>query len=100
MLHPAGYRRHRSISQLIAALRKPSTKRAKASLQNVKAVRKMLDSILEGIADDPDYPFDDRFLRGFEDAHWLLLGVVDPSARATALRFLINRYFTSRQAAA
>jgi hypothetical protein len=59
-----------------------------ASLQNLKAVRDMLDSMLNCSADDPAYPFDNCYLRGFEDAHWLLLGFVDPSVRATALRYL------------
>jgi hypothetical protein len=88
MLHPAGYHRDRSRSELIAGLRKPSTKCTMASLQHLKAVRDMLDSILKGFADDPTYPFDDRFLCGFEDAHWLLLGLVDPSVRVAALRYL------------
>jgi hypothetical protein len=88
MLHPAGYHPDRSRSELIAGLRKPSTKCTMASLQHLKAVRDMLDSILKGIADDPTYPFDDRFLCGFEDAHWILLGLLDPSVRAPALRYL------------
>jgi hypothetical protein len=88
MLHPAGYHRDRSRSELIAGLRKPSMECTSASLQHLKAVRDMLDSILMGIADDPDYPFDDRYSCGLEDAHWLLLGLVDPSARAAALRYL------------
>jgi hypothetical protein len=83
-----GYHRDRSRSELIAGLRKPSTKCTMASLQHLKAVRDMLDSILKGIADDPTYPFDDRFLCGFEDAHWILLGLLDPSVRAPALRYL------------
>jgi hypothetical protein len=46
MLHPAGYHRDRSRSELIAGLRNPTTKCTMASLQNLKAVRDMLDSIL------------------------------------------------------
>jgi len=88
MLHPAGYHCDRSISELIAGLRKPSTKSTKASLQNIQAALNMLDEILEGIAYDPEYPFVDRYLCGFEDAHWLLLGLVDPPMRAAALRYL------------
>jgi hypothetical protein len=88
MLHPAGYHRDRSRSELIAGLRQPSTKCTLASLRNTKAANKMLDSILKGIANDPAYPFDDRYLCGLEDAHWLLLGLVDPSVRAAALRYL------------
>jgi hypothetical protein len=88
MLHPAGYKRDRSNSELITGLRKSSTKCTMAHLQNIKAVRNMLDEILKGIVDDPFYPFSNRFLCGFEDANWLLLGSADPWARAAALRFL------------
>jgi hypothetical protein len=88
MLHPAGYKSDRSNSELIAGLRKSSIKCTMAHLQNIKAVRNMLYGILKGVMDDPFYPFDNRFLCGFEDAHWLLLGLVDPWARAAALHFL------------
>jgi hypothetical protein len=91
MLHPAGYHGARSRGELIAGLRKPPTKSSVASLQNIKAVRDVLDRVLKGIADDPAYPFDDRFLCGLEDAHWLLLGLVYPEKRAAALRTAARR---------
>jgi hypothetical protein len=81
-LDPAGYHPDRSMSELIAGLRKPSTKCTMARLQNIKTVRSSLYSTLMSFANDPS---DNRFLYGFEDAHWLLLGLVDPSMRATAL---------------
>jgi hypothetical protein len=87
MLHPAGYHPDHSMSELIAGLTEPSTKCAMARLQNIKRVRSSLYSILMGFATDPG---DNRFLYGFEDAHWLLLGLVDPSMRVAALRYLYS----------
>jgi hypothetical protein len=81
-LHPAGYHRDRSMCELIAGLRKPSTKCTMATLQHIKAVRSELADTFVGVAADPS---DNQFLYGYEDAHWLLLGLVDPSMRATAL---------------
>jgi hypothetical protein len=81
-LHPAGYHRDRSMCELIAGLRNPSTKCTMATLQHIKAVRSELADTFVGVAADPS---DDQFLYGYEDAHWLLLGLVDPSMRATAL---------------
>ena len=68
--------------ELIAGLRKPSTKCTMATLQHIKAVRSELADTFVGVAADPS---DNKFLYGYEDAHWLLLGLVDPSMRATAL---------------
>jgi hypothetical protein len=84
-LHPAGYHRNRSMCELIAGVRKPSTKCTMATLQHIKAARSELADTLVGFAADPS---DNHFLYGYEDAHWLLLGLVDPSMRATALRGL------------
>jgi hypothetical protein len=46
VLHPAGYDRHRSRSEIIAGLRKPSTRTSSAKLQGIGAVRQHLDDHL------------------------------------------------------
>ena len=69
MLHPAGYDRHRSRSEIIAGLRKPSTKTSSAKLQGIGAVRQYLDDHLALTKKDPP---GDRFLYGYEDTYWLL----------------------------
>jgi hypothetical protein len=84
-LHPAGYNRNYSMSELIAALRKPSTMYTMATLQHIKTVRSELLETFVGFAADLS---DNHFLYGYEDAQWVLLGLVDPSMRATALRGL------------
>jgi hypothetical protein len=69
VLHPAGYDRHRSRSEIIAGLRKPSTKTSSAKLQGIGAVRQHLDDHLALTKKDPP---GDRFLYGYEDTYWLL----------------------------
>jgi hypothetical protein len=61
VLHPAGYDRHRSRSEIIAGLRKPSTKTSSAKLQGIGAVRHYLDDHLALTKKDPP---GDRFLIG------------------------------------
>jgi hypothetical protein len=62
-------------SQIIAGLRKPSTKTSRAHLQNIEAVRQYLDDHLAATKKDPP---DNRLLYGVEDTHWLLWSLVDP----------------------
>jgi hypothetical protein len=46
MLHPAGYHRARSRSELIADLQEPPTKTSTANLPTIKAVREHLDYVM------------------------------------------------------
>jgi hypothetical protein len=85
VLHPAGYDRHRSRSEIVAGLRKPPTKTSKAHLQSIEAVRQYLDDNFALTKKDPP---DNRFLYGYEDAYWLLWSLVDPMGYAAAVDYL------------
>jgi hypothetical protein len=74
VLHPAGYDRYRSRSEIVAGLRNPPTKTSKAHLQSMEAVRQYLDDHFEVTKNDPP---DNRFLYGYEDTHWLLWSLVN-----------------------
>jgi len=82
MLDPDGYKPSRSKNELIAGLRRSSTNYAMRRLQDIRGVRGILENIFRGFADDRS---DNRFLCGYEDGHWLLLGLSDPPIRALAL---------------
>jgi hypothetical protein len=71
-------------SQIIAGLRKPSTKTSRAHLQNIEAVRQYLDDHLAATKKDPP----DRLRYGSEDAHWLLWSMVDPMGYEAAKDYL------------
>jgi len=85
MLQPAGYHRDRSRSELIAGLRKPSTETSKAYLQTVEAVRQFLVGHFARSKKDPS---DNRYLYGYDDAHWLLWTYVDPMGIEAAQGYL------------
>lgn len=85
MLHPEGYDRLRMRTQIIAGLRRPSTKTSRAQLQNIHAVRQYIDDHLAAIKKDPS---DNRSRYGSEDAHWLLWSLVDPMGYAAAKDYL------------
>jgi hypothetical protein len=82
VLHPAGYDRHRSRSEIIAGLRKSPTKTTKAHLQSIEAVRRYLDDHF-AVANA-----DNRFLYGYEDTYWLLWSLIDPVGYAAATGYL------------
>jgi hypothetical protein len=84
-LHPAGYHRERSRSELIAGLRKPPTKTSMARFPTVEAVREYLDVVFAGTKKDPS---DNRYLYGYEDAHWFLWTYVDPMGFEAARGYL------------
>jgi hypothetical protein len=84
-LHPAGYHRLGSRSELISGLRKPPTKTSTARLPTVEAVRGYLDLVF---ADNKKDPSDNRYLYGYEDAHWLLWTYVDPMGFEAAQGYL------------
>ncbi len=84
-LHPAGYDRNHSRSELIAGLRKPSTKACTAHFQTVEAVREYLDVVF---AANKEILSDNRYLYGYEDAHWLLWIYVDPMGIKAAQDYL------------
>jgi hypothetical protein len=75
LLHPAGYDRERSRSELIAGLQKPPTKTSTAKLPTIEAVREHLDYV---IACNKKQPSDNRYLYGYEDANLFLWSYVDP----------------------
>jgi hypothetical protein len=85
VLHPAGYDRHRSRSEIIAGLRKPPTKTSKAHLQSIEAVRQYVDEHFAATKKDPP---DNRFLYGYEDTYWLLWSLVDPMGHTAAQGYL------------
>ena len=85
LLHPAGYHRERSRSELIAGLRKSSTKTSTARFQTVEAVRAYLDVVFAEIKKDPS---DNRYFYGYEDAHWFLWTYVDPMGIKAAQGYL------------
>jgi hypothetical protein len=85
VLHPAGYHRERSRSELIAGLRKPSTKTSTASLPTVEAVREYLDKVFATYKKSPN---DNRYLYGYEDAHRFLWTYVDPMGFKAAQGYL------------
>jgi hypothetical protein len=85
VLHPAGYHRGRSRSELIAGLQETPTKRSATALQNIEAVRNYLG---EHFALDKIDPPDNRFLYGYDDAYWLVWSLVDPMGHAAALDYL------------
>jgi hypothetical protein len=81
VLHPAGYDRHRSRSEIVAGLTKPPPTTSKADLQSIEAVRQYLDDHFAATKKDPP---DNRFLYGYEDTHWLLWSLVDPMGHVAA----------------
>jgi hypothetical protein len=85
MLDPAGYDRGRSSSELIAGLQNPPTKTSTARLQSIEAFREYLDVVF---ADNKEIPSDNRYLYGYEDAHWFLWSYVDPMGLAAAQGYL------------
>ena len=85
LLHPAGYDRERLRSEPIAGLRKPPTKTSTARLPTVEAVRAYLDVVF---AANKESPSDNRYLYGYEDAHWFLWTYVDPMGYAAARDYL------------
>jgi hypothetical protein len=85
VLHPDGYHRNRSKNEIIAGLRKPPTKASPVSLESIEAVRQYLDDHFALSKKDPP---DNRFLYGYEDAHWLLWSLVDPMGHAAAQDYL------------
>jgi hypothetical protein len=85
LLHPAGYHRGRSRSELVVSLGKPPTKTSKAKLPTVEAVRDYLDVVF---ADNKEIPSDNRYLYGYEDAHWFLWTYVDPMGIKAAQGYL------------
>jgi hypothetical protein len=85
LLHPAGYDRERLRSELIAGLRKPPTKTSTARLSTVEAVREYLDAVFAGTKKNPS---DNRYLYGYEDAHWFLWTYVDPMGFKAAKGYL------------
>ena len=85
MLHPLGYHRGRSRNELIADLQAKPTETSARALQNIEAVRRYL---AEHFALDTITPPDNRFLYGYDDAHWLLWSLVDPIGREAAVDYL------------
>ena len=75
LLHPAGYDSRRTRSELVAALRRRKAGASKAHLSDIESVRKYLDEIFAGTAEDPS---DTRYQYGYEDGHWLIWSYVDP----------------------
>jgi hypothetical protein len=53
VVHPAGYDRHRSRSEIIAGLRKPPAQTSKAHLQSIEAVRQYVDEHFAATKKDP-----------------------------------------------
>ena len=85
VLHPAGYDRCRTRSQLIAALGRRKVGVSKAHLPDIQSVRKYLDEFFAGVAKDPS---DNRYLYGYEDGHWLIWNYVDPMGFKAANKYL------------
>jgi len=90
VLHPAGYDRSRSRSEIIAGLRRPATdwhprhavgrpKTSSAVVRSIEAVRQYLDDHFALTKQDPS---DDRFLYGYEDTYWLLWNLIVRIRRA------------------
>jgi hypothetical protein len=88
VLHPAGYHRHRSRSEIIAGLRKRPTRTSSANVQSIEAVRRYIDDNFALTKKDPP---DDRFLYGYEDVYWLLWSLVDPMRYGAATVHLPER---------
>ena len=74
-----------SRSKVIAGLQKPPTKTSRARLPTVEAVREHLDVVFAGTKKDPS---DNRYLYGYEDAHWFLWTYVDPTGFAATQDYL------------
>jgi hypothetical protein len=85
LLDPAGYDRRRSWDELIAGLQDMTIKTSKARLQSIKDVREYLDLVFAG---NKEVPSDNRYLYGYEDAHWFLWSYVDPIGFDAAKRHL------------
>jgi hypothetical protein len=85
VLHPAGYHRDRSRSELIAGLREPPTKTSTARLPTIEAFRQYLDDHFALSKKDPS---DNRYLYGYEDANWFLWTYVDPMGFEAAQGYL------------